>query len=107
MFRSLRCRPTRVRIVIALVVIAVLMFLYAVSNNDNASESIIIESQKFNHPKNIQMNQNTGGHRMCILIPFRDRFEELTEFVPKITAFLKRQNVQHKIVVVNQVYEND
>ena len=103
MFCSLRYRPTRVRIVIALVVVTVLMFLYAVSNNDNASESIIIESQKFNHPKNIQMNQNTGRHRMCILIPFRDRFEELTEFVPKITAFLKRQTVQHKIVVVNQV----
>ena len=42
-------------------------------------------------------------HFLCILIPFRDRFEELLEFVPRITKFLERQNVEHKIFIINQV----
>lgn len=44
-----------------------------------------------------------GDHFMCLLIPFRDRFEELNEFVPSISEFLKRQSVAHAIFVINQV----
>ncbi|KAH8315195.1 hypothetical protein KR074_005484 [Drosophila pseudoananassae] len=42
-------------------------------------------------------------HKMALLVPFRDRFEELLQFVPHITKFLKRQNVAHHIFVLNQV----
>jgi hypothetical protein len=109
MFRSLRCHPRRIQwwAVVALVVIVVLIFWLSVPNNDNAPNSIIMENQNVNHPRNIHKDQKSSGHSMCILIPFRDRFEELTEFVPKITKFLQRQNVKHKIVVINQVCKND
>lgn len=40
---------------------------------------------------------------MALLVPFRDRFEELLQFVPHITKFLQRQNVEHHIFVLNQV----
>ena len=44
-----------------------------------------------------------GGHKLCLLVPFRDRFEELLEFAPYIHKFLSQQNVEHKIYVMNQV----
>ena len=45
----------------------------------------------------------TVAHKLCLLVPFRDRFEELTDFVPQITDFLESQNVfDTEIFVVNQ-----
>ncbi|XP_055852877.1 beta-1,4-galactosyltransferase 7 [Episyrphus balteatus] len=47
---------------------------------------------------------NSGStHKLAILVPFRDRFDELLQFVPHITDFLRRQNVNHHIFVLNQV----
>jgi len=42
-------------------------------------------------------------HFLCILIPFRDRFEELNEFVPTINEYLSSQNIAHAIFVINQI----
>ena len=44
-----------------------------------------------------------GQHFLCIIIPFRDRFEELNEFVPTINEFLNHQSIPHAIFVVNQI----
>ncbi len=43
------------------------------------------------------------GHKLAVVVPFRDRFEEMLEFVPHIHAFLNRQNVTHEIWIINQV----
>ena len=43
-----------------------------------------------------------GPHKLAIIVPFRDRFDELLEFVPHMHRFLNAQKVRHKIVVVNQ-----
>ncbi|ELT90432.1 hypothetical protein CAPTEDRAFT_75285, partial [Capitella teleta] len=43
-----------------------------------------------------------GQHRLAIIVPFRDRFDELLEFVPHMHQFLSAQRIRHKIVVVNQ-----
>ena len=43
-----------------------------------------------------------GSHKLCILVPFRDRFEELLEFAPYISSFLTNQNVDHEIYILNQ-----
>ncbi|TDG49977.1 hypothetical protein AWZ03_003487 [Drosophila navojoa] len=51
--------------------------------------------------KNIISPQS--GHKMAILVPFRDRFEELLQFVPHLTKFLRKQGVEHHIFVLNQV----
>ena len=51
----------------------------------------------------IPKKSENAEHFLCILIPFRDRFEELNEFVPTISEFLKRQNIYHAIFVINQV----
>ena len=44
-----------------------------------------------------------GGHRLGVVVPFRDRFEELLEFAPHIHQFLNKQRLRHRILVINQV----
>jgi len=41
--------------------------------------------------------------KLAVIVPFRDRFEELLEFVPHISSFLNAQQLPHHIIVVNQV----
>ena len=37
--------------------------------------------------------KSPNQHFLCILIPFRDRFQELEEFVPAIKKHLSEQNI--------------
>lgn len=46
---------------------------------------------------------NNEDHFLCLIIPFRDRFEELNEFVPMISDYLNRQSIAHAIFVINQM----
>jgi len=32
--------------------------------------------------------ERTNNHYLCVLVPFKDRFEELVEFVPQLSKFL-------------------
>ncbi|XP_028028200.1 beta-1,4-galactosyltransferase 7-like [Bombyx mandarina] len=49
---------------------------------------------------------DTDKKRLAIIVPFRDRFEELLEFVPHMTAFLKRQEIPFHIFVIQQKDKN-
>ncbi|ENN73307.1 beta-1,4-galactosyltransferase 7 [Dendroctonus ponderosae] len=42
-------------------------------------------------------------HKLALLVPFRNRLEELMVFAPYIHDFLKEQGVNHQIFVLNQV----
>ncbi|CAH8556383.1 unnamed protein product [Schistosoma mattheei] len=42
-------------------------------------------------------------NRMAVLVPFRDRFTELQEFIPHLNNFLNNQNVRHTFFIINQV----
>lgn len=44
-----------------------------------------------------------GKKKLAIIVPFRERFEELLQFVPHMNEFLGGQNIPHKIFVINQV----
>lgn len=54
------------------------------------------------HPKE-QSSSVLKGNKLGIIIPFRERFDELMEFVPHIHLFLKNQDISHEIFVINQV----
>ena len=106
MRRILKCRlkqPKTWAILVLLIffLLFVINILFVIRNNVTSKQTRL-ENPKSKHPRNIHIGE-TVEHSLCILIPFRDRFEELTEFVPRITHFLERQNIKHKIVVVNQV----
>lgn len=47
-----------------------------------------------------------GPHSLSVLVPFRDRWEELLQFIPHIHGFLNRQKVTHHIWVINQADEH-
>lgn len=42
-------------------------------------------------------------HRMAVLVPYRERFEELLEFVPYLSNFLNKQSIDYSIFILNQV----
>lgn len=44
-----------------------------------------------------------GPHKMAVIVPFRDRLEELLEFAPYVHNYLTKKKVRHKIFIVNQV----
>lgn len=41
-------------------------------------------------------------HRLCVLVPFRDRETELGEFVPHLKTFLRSQKVDNEFIILNQ-----
>lgn len=41
--------------------------------------------------------------RLALIVPFRDRFEELLQFAPHMEQFLADQGIPHHIFVMNQV----
>ncbi|XP_026729552.1 beta-1,4-galactosyltransferase 7 [Trichoplusia ni] len=44
--------------------------------------------------------------RLAVLVPFRDRFEELLEFVPHMYSFLNKQKIPFHIFIVQQKDNN-
>lgn len=50
----------------------------------------------------VPQKDHNRSHQLAVVVPFRNRFEELLEFAPHIHRFLLRQNVQHQIWVINQ-----
>ncbi|CAG5128585.1 unnamed protein product [Candidula unifasciata] len=68
--------------------------------------ALIVESaglRKVSFQKNEVQSKSTADHTLCVLVPFRNRFEELLEFAPYLHTFLNKQNVKHKLVVINQM----
>lgn len=60
--------------------------------------------QKKNNPEFSHMDsKDWGPHKMTVIVPFRDRLEELLEFAPHLHEYLNRKHVRHEILVVNQV----
>lgn len=44
-----------------------------------------------------------GPHKLAVIVPFRERFEELLVFVPFMHSFLSKKKIRHKILIINQV----
>lgn len=48
-------------------------------------------------------NHSSVQHKLAVVVPFRDRYEEMIEFIPHIHEFLTRQSINHHIWIINQV----
>lgn len=53
--------------------------------------------------KSKNKEENWGPHQLGIVVPFRNRFEELLDFVPHMHSYLNKKKVRHKIYVIDQV----
>ncbi|XP_052773130.1 beta-1,4-galactosyltransferase 7-like [Mya arenaria] len=71
------------------------------------NQSLVLESYLLKNKENISLekndNQNWGPHKLAIIVPFRERFEELMEFAPYLHQYLLKQHVRHEIYVINQI----
>ncbi|XP_019726937.1 beta-1,4-galactosyltransferase 7 isoform X2 [Hippocampus comes] len=47
--------------------------------------------------------ESWGPHKLALLVPFRERFEELLVFVPFMHSFLNKKKIAHQILIINQV----
>ena len=61
-----------------------------------------IISGRDNHEEAVP-DDSWGPHQLGVVVPYRDRFEELLEFVPHMHNYLNAKKVRHKIFIVNQV----
>jgi len=51
----------------------------------------------------ISNDEEPGVHKLAVIVPYRDRLEEMLEFAPHLHDYLNKKKVKHKIIVVNQV----
>ncbi|CAG2168922.1 unnamed protein product [Oppiella nova] len=55
------------------------------------------------HKAKDMSSTETSSHRLAVVVPFRDRFDELLTFVPHMKTFLKKQGIDYKIYIINQM----
>ena len=66
------------------------------------SHSLTFISERTNHEEARPAEDGWGPHQLGLVVPYRDRFEELLEFVPHMHNYLNAKKVRHKIIIVNQ-----
>jgi hypothetical protein len=59
------------------------------------------ETTAITRPTN--MDSINPRHKLGVIVPFRDRLEELLEFVPYMSKFLNEQSITFHVYVINQV----
>lgn len=72
---------------------------FSIENCDCHDNSFAPEDVHANHVAQSLSNKP----KLAILVPFRDRFDELLKFAPHMTKFLNDQKIPHHIFVLNQV----
>ncbi|XP_071947600.1 beta-1,4-galactosyltransferase 7-like [Antedon mediterranea] len=108
-----------VLIFLTCIVSMVLMITYTNCNCESSEEiehrlkNIKCSREKEHTDNEIGKNENLNENAvdmtdwqpqvLAIIVPFRDRFEELLQFVPYMDKFLNMQKVRHEFYIVNQV----
>lgn len=81
---------------LAATLIIVLLLAFSPISNSNNDDCNCETTQIPSFIKN-------SKHNLAVLVPFRDRFDELIDFVPHLHKFLNRQLIKHHIFILNQV----
>lgn len=53
--------------------------------------------------RNSNQISSVSKHLLCLIVPYRDRFEELLIFAPEMKKYLSAKNISHKILIMNQI----
>ena len=56
----------------------------------------------FTHSCSSKILNDNKTHKLAIVVPFRDRFDELLYFVPILSKFLVKKSIDFKIYIINQ-----
>lgn len=98
--RTIQLKPKVVTILVISCVSVTFIFiqlLLPVTSKTNIS-NVQDGSREFTTFSNVRKPK----HKLAIIVPFRDRFEELMEFVPHMDSFLTNASIAHHIYVINQ-----
>ena len=83
-----------------------LTIFYILSNHGNLGCDCSDKDKSVNYLKQEwetkSASSEDGDHKLCLIVPFRDRFQELMEFAPYMSKFLSEQKVAHEIYVLHQ-----
>ena len=63
----------------------------------------LILTSKSKPPRKTGKFKSASEHKLCVVVPFRNRFNQLIELVPHLGRFLRKQQIRHQILVMNQV----
>jgi xylosylprotein 4-beta-galactosyltransferase len=66
--------------------------LIPIISTERQDESIIAEEKS-----------TWGPHVLGIVVPYRNRFEELLDFAPHMHKYLNEKKIRHRIFIINQV----
>jgi xylosylprotein 4-beta-galactosyltransferase len=83
-------------------IILVVALLQAIPQVQLQENACLADSRCFKKTTDQQLN-TLRRHKLALVVPFRDRFEELLDFVPAISKFLNKKNIDFKIYIINQV----
>lgn len=87
-------------ILITLILFLIWFFVFHRNVPQSNSNVDIVNSKKLEDEMRPGLNQKP---RLAVIVPFRDRFDELIEFVPHITKFLESQDLgPFNIYIINQ-----
>ncbi|EFA09998.1 Beta-1,4-galactosyltransferase 7-like Protein [Tribolium castaneum] len=89
-----------VLLTVMFVITVYLQFRLLTEDHCNCSRPVV---QYVAKPKYYVNRNYDSNHKLAVLVPYRNRFEELTEFVPYIHSFLNEQKINHDVFILNQV----
>lgn len=105
--RISRVKTLRLSYPYYLTILLCIMFVFSASLsyyiliNDQCNCSGPVNQIKYTTPSRKKLISTK--HKLAILVPYRNRFEELLDFVPYMNIFLSNQRINFDIIVLNQI----
>ncbi|XP_060527909.1 beta-1,4-galactosyltransferase 7 [Cylas formicarius] len=88
---------------ICILFLAVVILSYKLLSRDDCGIGISVhEGFQYKKPAH-EETDSVGHHKLAVLVPFRERFEELLIFAPYMKDFLNGQNINHRVFILNQI----
>lgn len=78
---------------------------YDGTNRKDKKQSVLGSESLHNSLPASHSSAQANKHKLAVIVPFRDRFDELSRFVPHISRFLDRQGINYVIYIINQADE--
>eukprot|EP00090_Calanus_glacialis_P047172 TRINITY_DN9643_c0_g1_i2.p1 TRINITY_DN9643_c0_g1~~TRINITY_DN9643_c0_g1_i2.p1 ORF type:complete len:330 (-),score=107.39 TRINITY_DN9643_c0_g1_i2:83-1072(-) len=99
-------RQSQVKLLICAIllffILSLLSMFQVITSKCNTSSAECSCQDNKSHKHVDTPTSESSDHKLCIIVPFRDRFEELLEFAPYIKTFLNKQAVKNEVWVINQ-----
>ncbi|XP_077588950.1 beta-1,4-galactosyltransferase 7 [Stigmatopora nigra] len=105
-----RCSMYKLFGVLLLMLLVLVLWLQLSCSSDMATSSSLRRDGRFPHqaappcrPEARKQDASWGPHKLALVVPFRERFEELLVFVPFMHTFLNQKKIAHQILIINQM----